>query len=95
MSLSSSMMTILDMVRSGTRPFVADDFGRSLHRSGAAPPFPIRRASITNVAGCGHLRDGRQVARDLVDCARLGSARTPCATRYDPQYRTSTGVSKM
>ena len=68
MSLSSSMMTIPDMVRSGTRLFVAVDFGcviTSLRRC-AVVSNPCAR--ITDVAGArceDRVMSGRALDADL------------------------------
>src|SRR5439155_5901096 len=47
MSLSSSMITIPDAVRpGGACLFVSGDCIRALHRSGAAPSFPIQALAL-------------------------------------------------
>src|SRR5450631_70613 len=95
MSLSCSMMTILDMAGSGMRLFVADDCDVSLHRSGPTPSFPIHEPAVTDVAGFGlEAPEWGQVARRTWASDDRPSA-PALANRTTLQYKVSTGVSKM
>ena len=88
MSLSSSMMTILDMAGSGTRPFVADDFGVSHY---IAPALRRRFQSMRSHYRCSgtrpEARGWRQVARWTLRPRMIGPSAPALANRHDPSVQ--------